>query len=145
MLLHFVFPLRVLRLCKLWKQSLSFVFVWFFFFFLGGGLWDIRNSIGLRVYHHWWVTDAPQFRRDSFFLSFFFFLFFFCCCCCCLFVYWLCRGWFVLFVLLLLLLPPGISSFLISTLPVHSPAFFPNLSQFFPVLTVANTGSCVSP
>ena len=28
---------------------------------------------------------------------------------------------------------------LISTLPVHSPAFCPNLSQFFPVLAVANT------
>ena len=28
---------------------------------------------------------------------------------------------------------------LISTLPVHSPAFFPNLSRFFPVLAVANT------
>ena len=25
---------------------------------------------------------------------------------------------------------PGISSLLISTLPVHSPAFFPNLSRF---------------
>ena len=32
-----------------------------------------------------------------------------------------------------------LSFFLISTLPVHSPAFFPNLSQFFPVLAVANT------
>ena len=27
----------------------------------------------------------------------------------------------------------------------HSPAFFPNLSQFFPVLAVANTRSCVGP
>ena len=39
---------------------------------------------------------------------------------------------------------PGISSLLISTLPVHSPAFFPKTSpKFFPVLAVANTGSCV--
>ena len=38
---------------------------------------------------------------------------------------------------------PGISSLLISTLPVHSPAFFQNLSQVFPVLAAANTGSCV--
>ena len=38
------------------------------------------------------------------------------------------------------------SSLLISTLPVHSPAFFQNLSLFFfPVLAVANTGSCVAP
>ena len=29
--------------------------------------------------------------------------------------------------------------FLISALPVHSPAFFQNLSQFFPVLAVTNT------
>ena len=29
---------------------------------------------------------------------------------------------------------------LISTLPVHSPAFFQNLSLVFPVLAVANTG-----
>ena len=37
-------------------------------------------------------------------------------------------------------------SFVISTLPVHSPAFFPqNLSRVFPVLAVANTGSCVGP
>ena len=40
---------------------------------------------------------------------------------------------------------------LISTLLVHSPAFFPNLSLppplflFLPVLAVANTGSCVGP
>ena len=40
---------------------------------------------------------------------------------------------------------PGISSLLISTLPVHSPAFFQNLSRLFPVLAVANTGSCVGP
>ena len=32
------------------------------------------------------------------------------------------------------------SSLLISTLPVHSPAFFSNLSRVFPVLAVANTG-----
>ena len=31
---------------------------------------------------------------------------------------------------------------LISTLPVHSTAFFQNLSQVFPVLSVANMGSC---
>ena len=43
----------------------------------------------------------------------------------------------------MLRLPPGISFLLISTLPVHSPAFFQNLSQFFPALAVANTGSCV--
>ena len=36
-----------------------------------------------------------------------------------------------------------LSSLLISILPVHSPAFFPNLSQVFPVLAVANTDSCV--
>ena len=36
-------------------------------------------------------------------------------------------------------------SMLISTLPVHSPAFFPNLSQVFPVLAAANTASCVGP
>ena len=36
-------------------------------------------------------------------------------------------------------------SLLISTLPVHSPAFFPNLSQEFSVLAAANTGSCVGP
>ena len=40
---------------------------------------------------------------------------------------------------------PGISSLLISTLPVHSPAFFQNLFRFFPVLVVANTGSYVRP
>ena len=28
---------------------------------------------------------------------------------------------------------------------VHSSAFFQNLSRFFPVLAVANTGSCVGP
>ena len=32
---------------------------------------------------------------------------------------------------------------LISTLPAHSSAFFPNLSRFFPVFAFANTGSCV--
>ena len=40
---------------------------------------------------------------------------------------------------------PGISSLLISALRVRSPAFFPNLSWFSPVLAVANTGSCVGP
>ena len=35
------------------------------------------------------------------------------------------------------------SSLQIFILPVHSPAFFPNLSRIFPVLAVANTGSCV--
>ena len=29
--------------------------------------------------------------------------------------------------------------------PVHSPAYFPNPSRVFPVLAVANTGSCVGP
>ena len=38
---------------------------------------------------------------------------------------------------------PGISSMLISSLPVHSPALFQNLSRAFPVLDVANTGSSV--
>ena len=32
--------------------------------------------------------------------------------------------------------------FLISTLPAHSSAFFKNLPRFYPVLAVANTGSC---
>ncbi len=42
--------------------------------------------------------------------------------------------------------PLGISSVLISTLPAHSPAFFPqNLSRAFPVFVVANTCSCVGP
>ena len=42
--------------------------------------------------------------------------------------------------------PLGISSVLISTLPAHSPAFFPqNLSRAFPVFAVANTCSCVGP
>ena len=36
-------------------------------------------------------------------------------------------------------------SLLISTLPVHSSAFFPNISRFFLALAVANTGSCVGP
>ena len=40
---------------------------------------------------------------------------------------------------------PGISSLLISTHPVHSPAFFQVLSSVFPVLAVANIGSCVGP
>ena len=39
---------------------------------------------------------------------------------------------------------PGISSLLISTLPAHSPVFSHNLSGFFPVLAVANTGTCVA-
>ena len=38
---------------------------------------------------------------------------------------------------------PGISSLLISTFLVHSPAFFPNLSQVFLALAAASTGSCV--
>ena len=46
----------------------------------------------------------------------------------------------------MLSLLPGIFSSLISTLPVHSPAFFPKpLPIFFPVLALANTGSCVGP
>ena len=42
---------------------------------------------------------------------------------------------------------PWISSLLISTLPVHSPAFLKknNLSQLFHLLAVANIGSCVGP
>ena len=69
---------------------LLFFFLSFFYFFQTAHwtlppptplLLDIRNSIGLRVYHHWWVTDAPLLIRDSFFHSsssfFFFFLFFF--------------------------------------------------------------------
>ena len=40
----------------------------------------------------------------------------------------------------------GISSLLISTLPVHSSAFFfTKQSRVLPVLDVANTGSCVDP
>ena len=39
----------------------------------------------------------------------------------------------------MLRLLPGISSLLISTIPVHSPAFFQNLFQVFPVLASANT------
>ena len=35
------------------------------------------------------------------------------------------------------------SSLLISTLPVHSPAFLPKPLPIFPVLAVANTDSCV--
>ena len=34
-------------------------------------------------------------------------------------------------------------SILVSTLPAHSPAFFKNISPLFPVLAVANIGSCV--
>ena len=34
---------------------------------------------------------------------------------------------------------------LISTLPVHSPALFPESLPISPVLAVANTGSCVGP
>ena len=45
----------------------------------------------------------------------------------------------------MLRLLPGISSLLITTLPVLSPVFFQNLSRVFPVLAVANTGSCVGP
>ena len=41
---------------------------------------------------------------------------------------------------------PGISSLLISTLPVHSPAFLRKpLAIFFLVLAVVNTGSCIGP
>ena len=40
---------------------------------------------------------------------------------------------------------PGISSLLVFTLRVHSPAFFQNLSRVFPVLAVVNTGSSVGP
>ena len=39
----------------------------------------------------------------------------------------------------------GICSFLISTLPVHLPAYLQSLSRVFPVLAVASTGSCVGP
>ena len=35
--------------------------------------------------------------------------------------------------------------FLISTLPVHSSAFSKTSPEFFPVLALANTGSCVGP
>ena len=45
----------------------------------------------------------------------------------------------------MLRLLPGISSMLISTFPVHSPAFFRNLSRAFPVFSVANIGSFVGP
>ena len=52
-------------------------------------------------------------------------------------------GQYIAYILRLL---PGISSLLISTFPGHSPAFFfQNLSRFFPVLAVANAGSCVGP
>ena len=37
----------------------------------------------------------------------------------------------------------GISSLVISLLLVNSPAFFPKPLLIFPVLAVANTGSCV--
>ena len=43
----------------------------------------------------------------------------------------------------MLRLLPEISSLLIYTLPVHSLAFFRNLSRYFPVLAVADAGSCV--
>ena len=51
---------------------------------------------------------------------------------------------------IMLRLLPGISSLLISTLPYHSPTFFPkplpNIFVFvFDVLAVANVGSCVGP
>ena len=45
----------------------------------------------------------------------------------------------------MLRLLPGMSSLLISALPVHSPAFFPKPLLISPVLAVANTGSCVGP
>ena len=47
--------------------------------------------------------------------------------------------------LCMLRLLSGIPSLLISTLPVHSPAFFKNLSKLFPVLAAANTGSYNGP
>ena len=40
---------------------------------------------------------------------------------------------------------PGIFYLLISTLPVHSPAFFQHLSLVFTVFAVASIGSCVGP
>ena len=43
----------------------------------------------------------------------------------------------------MLRLLPGISSWLISTLPVHLLDVFQNLSRVFPLLAVANTCSCV--
>ena len=45
----------------------------------------------------------------------------------------------------MLRLLPGVSSLLIFTFPVHSPTFFPKPLLIFPVLAVANTGSCVGP
>ena len=45
----------------------------------------------------------------------------------------------------MLRLLPRVSSLMISNLPVDSPAFLKNLSRVFPVLVVANTGSCVRP
>ena len=45
----------------------------------------------------------------------------------------------------MLRLLPGISSLLISTRPLHSPAFFKNTSRFFPMLAVADTSSCAGP
>ena len=52
---------------------------------------------------------------------------------------------FLPFIIYMLCVLPGISSLLISTLPVHSPAFFQTSHEFFPVLAVAGTGSCVGP
>ena len=40
---------------------------------------------------------------------------------------------------------PEISSLLISTLPVHSPAFSPKPLPIYSALAAANTGSCVGP
>ena len=40
---------------------------------------------------------------------------------------------------------PGIFSLLISTLPVHAPAFFPKTYSDFLLLAVANSDSCVGP
>ena len=45
----------------------------------------------------------------------------------------------------MLRLMPEISSWLISTLSGHSPAFLQNLSLVFPVLATANTDSLVGP
>ena len=45
----------------------------------------------------------------------------------------------------MLRLLPGIVPLLISTLPVHSPAFSQNIWRVFLVLSVVNTTSCVGP
>ena len=54
--------------------------------------------------------------------------------------------WFAFFSMATNGLLPGISFLLISTVSVHSPAFFSgNLSLLFPALVVTSTGSCVGP